>query len=189
MGRRLPPRLRTRVPGGFVAPPPRVHCLPRDVPRTRSVPRSPERSPRLLPAGQVQSGRVPLDDASAVLPFDQVADAAEEALPGGRVQGHVAGVGAQNAQVALRVVGLVPPVVAPDDHVEQAGGLDLGGPVRQLVGLGPPLVVVGLDDLRRLALIDLLGGLEEALARVSSDVLVPEEGQRPPGRSARTTFG
>ena len=126
-----------------------------------------------------------------MLPFDQVADAGEEALPAGRVQGHVAGVGAQDAQVALRVVGLVPEVVAPGDPAEQAGGLDLGGPVREVFGPGPPLVVVGLDDLRRLALVDLLRGLEEALARVPSDVLVPEQGYGPAGpqRAGRLRVG
>jgi hypothetical protein len=143
----------------------------------------------LLPVGQVQGGDVPLDDATVVLPLDQVGDAAKEVLPGVRVQTYVAGVGAQDAQVALRIVGLVPPVVASDNPGEQGGGLDLGGPVREVFGTGPPLVVVGLDDLGRLALVDLLGGLEEAPACLAVDVLVPEEGIDPPGRSARATFG
>jgi hypothetical protein len=72
--------------------------------------------------GQVQGGQVPLDDATAVLPFDQVGDAAEEALPGIRVQGNVAGVGAQDAQVALRVVGFYSPECVEDAFWKFARG-------------------------------------------------------------------
>ena len=99
----------------------------------------------LLPVGQVQGGDVPLDDATVVLPLDQVGDAAKEVLPGVRVQTYVAGVGAQDAQVALRVVGLVPPVVArlmtPSNRPEASISAVLSG---SSWGWGNPLWSSGL---------------------------------------------
>ena len=131
--------------------------------------------------GDVEGGQVALDDTTTETVFDQVRDAPEEALPGSLVQTYVAGVGVQDAQVALGVVRFVPLVTTLGNLAQQAGRLDLAGPVRDLVRPRKPSTVFWLDDLRRLALVDFLRGLEEAPARIAVNVLVPEQGDGPAG--------
>ena len=62
--------------------------------------------------GRAQGGQAPLDDAAAELGVEQLRDAPEEALTGVLIQVYVAGVGAQEANVAGGVIFRVPPVFA-----------------------------------------------------------------------------
>jgi hypothetical protein len=62
--------------------------------------------------GHVQNGQVPLDDAAAGLGVEQLRDTSEEALTGVLIQVYVAGVGAQEANVAGGVIFRVLPVFA-----------------------------------------------------------------------------
>ena len=62
--------------------------------------------------GRAQGGQAPLDDAAAELGVEQLRDAPEEALTGVLIQVYVAGVGAQEANVAGGFIFRVPPVFA-----------------------------------------------------------------------------
>lgn len=128
--------------------------------------------------GHIEACLVALDDATAEFLIDQVFDAAEESVARLAVEVPVAGVGVEDPDVFRGVVGLIPAVPPPDSWAEQTGGLDLLGPVRHFVlpGRSP---VVAVEDLRRLSCIDSLRGLEEALAGVAVDVLVPEQRDGP----------
>src|SRR5215203_1453757 len=128
-------------------------------------------------AGDVQGGQVTLGDAAAEPLVYEVGDAAEKALAGVVAEASVARVGVQHAEVARCVVRFVPAVVSGRLYLEQARVLDLRGPVRNLLELGRPFVVFGMDDLGRFALVDYLHLLEETPVGVRVYVHVPERGE------------